>query len=74
MDSAKNGVIYFSLGSNIRTTWLNEPKLKVLLASFGNLKQKVLFKWENATLPNRPKNVMISKWLVLVFPLLSCKI
>lgn len=62
LDSATDGVIYFSLGSNIKTIWLNEPKLKVLLAALGSLKQKVLFKWENATLPNRPKNVMISKW------------
>lgn len=62
MDTAEHGIIYFSLGSNIKTIWLNEPKLKVLLESLGSLKQKVLFKWENATLPNRPKNVMISKW------------
>lgn len=62
MDSAKDGVIYVSFGSNIKTTWLNEPKLKVLVESLGSLKQKVLLKWENATLPNRPKNVMISKW------------
>lgn len=62
MDSAKDGIIYVSFGSNIKTTWLNEPKLKVLLASLGSMKQKVLLKWENATLANRPKNVMISKW------------
>lgn len=62
MDSATDGVIYVSFGSNIKTIWLNAPKLKVLVDSLGSLKQKVLLKWENATLPNRPKNVMISKW------------
>jgi glucuronosyltransferase len=30
---------------------------------FGKLKQKVIWKYENETLPNKPDNVMISPWV-----------
>lgn len=62
LDTADNGIVYFSLGSNIKTASLAPSKLKILLKSFANLKQRVLFKWENGTIPEKPKNVIASKW------------
>lgn len=62
MDTAEHGVIYFSLGGNIKSTLLPEVRLAQMMRAFGKLKQKVLFKWENETLPNKPKNVMTAKW------------
>lgn len=61
--SSENGVIYVSWGSLIRADTLPEVKRNSLLKSFGSLKQKVLWKWENETLPNQPKNVFIRKWM-----------
>lgn len=63
LDSAKEGVIYVSWGSMIRAESLPEEKRNSLLKAFGSFKQKVLWKWENETLPNQPKNVHIQKWM-----------
>lgn len=63
MDSAKEGVIYVSWGSIIRAETLPEDKRNAFIDAFGSVKQKVFWKWENETLPNKPKNVYIRPWL-----------
>lgn len=63
LDSAKNGVVYVSWGSMIRAESLPIEKRNNLLKAFGSFKQKVLWKWENTTLPNQPSNVFIRKWM-----------
>lgn len=63
LDSAQDGVIYVSWGSMIRAETLPMEKRTSLLKAFGSFKQKVLWKWENDTLPNQPKNVFIQKWM-----------
>lgn len=63
LDSAKDGVIYVSWGSMIRAESLPIEKRKSLLEAFGSFKQTVLWKWENETLPDQPKNVVIRKWM-----------
>lgn len=47
----------------IRAETLPEAKRNCLLKAFGSFKQKVLWKWENITLPNQPSNVFIRKWM-----------
>lgn len=61
MMSAKNGVIYFSMGSNLKSKDWPEKVKTDLLIMFGELKQTVLWKFEE-DLPNVPKNVHILKW------------
>lgn len=56
-------MIYFSFGSCIRSADLPKEKLEAFVETFRLLKQKVLWKFENETLPNMPSNVMIRKWL-----------
>jgi glucuronosyltransferase len=63
MDSATEGVIFFSMGSVLQSTQWRPDKLDALLKAFGKLKQKVIWKYENPSLPNKPDNVMISPWL-----------
>lgn len=63
LDSAKDGVIYVSWGSMIRAETLPVDKRNSLLKAFGSFKQKVLWKWENDTLPDQPGNVHIRKWM-----------
>nr|CAI5816849.1 unnamed protein product [Callosobruchus analis] len=62
MDSAKEGVIYFSLGSNIKPSMMGEDKKMAILKSLGKLKQKVLWKWDEDTIPGKPANVKLAKW------------
>ncbi|KAJ8980274.1 hypothetical protein NQ317_005132 [Molorchus minor] len=62
MDNATDGVVYFSMGSNIKPSQMTKAKMDGILRSFGKLKQKVLWKWDEDSLPGKPDNVMISKW------------
>ncbi|KAF5298652.1 hypothetical protein FQA39_LY11728 [Lamprigera yunnana] len=63
MDSAKEGVVYFSLGSNVQSSHMDDQKLQDILKCFSKLPYKVLWKLESSNTPNLPKNVKISKWL-----------
>lgn len=70
MDNAKHGVIYFSMGSNLKSSdWPADIK-RSMVKMLGELKQTVLWKFEEQ-LPNTFENVHISNW----FPQLSilCK-
>ncbi|KAF2895932.1 hypothetical protein ILUMI_10246 [Ignelater luminosus] len=63
LDNAKEGVIFFSMGSNVRSMDMPVEKREIFLKTFGQLKQKVLWKWEDEKLSGKPSNVKISKWL-----------
>ena len=63
LDNSKNGVIYMSLGSNVQSKDLGQQSVDIFLKVFGTMKYDVLWKWEADTLPNKPDNVRISKWL-----------
>uniref|UniRef100_A0A1B0D0T1 Uncharacterized protein n=1 Tax=Phlebotomus papatasi TaxID=29031 RepID=A0A1B0D0T1_PHLPP len=63
IDNAEHGVIYFSLGSIMKSTFLPPRILDTILNVLSKLKQKVVFKWEDDQLPNQPDNVLIEKWL-----------
>lgn len=62
MDSATDGAIFFSLGSNARSSDLSQERIATILNKFRSLKQKVLWKFET-NLSNLPDNVKIGKWL-----------
>ncbi|XP_075985046.1 UDP-glucosyltransferase 2-like [Anticarsia gemmatalis] len=61
MDEAKHGVVYFSMGSNLKSRQLPKEIKESLLKMFGELKQTVLWKFEE-DLPNTPPNVHILHW------------
>lgn len=63
LDSAKDGAIFFSMGSNLRSADISKEKLDAIIDVIKNLKQKVLWKYEKEDLPNKPENLFISKWL-----------
>ncbi|XP_034662986.1 UDP-glucuronosyltransferase 2A1-like [Drosophila subobscura] len=62
IEGAKHGVIYFSMGSNLKSKTLPLEKRQALLDTFSQLKQRVLWKFEDTDLPGKPKNVFISDW------------
>jgi hypothetical protein len=63
IEEAAEGVIFFSMGSNLKSSQLPDKKLRAILEAFSKLKQRVLWKWEEETLPGKPSNVKVSKWL-----------
>ncbi|KAJ4441095.1 hypothetical protein ANN_10945, partial [Periplaneta americana] len=63
LDEAPDGVIFFSMGSNLKSSKMKEGTIKALVEAFSKLKQKVLWKWETDSLPGQPKNLKLGKWL-----------
>lgn len=62
LDEAKEGVVYVSMGSNLRSKEMPKLKQEIYLKTFGMLKEKVLWKWEDDNLPGKPLNVETRKW------------
>jgi glucuronosyltransferase len=63
LDQSKSGVIYMNFGSNVLLKELNPKALEIFLKVFSALEYDVLMKFESDDLPNKPDNVMVSKWL-----------
>jgi len=63
LDGAKEGAIYFSMGSNLKATLMPKEKIAALMQAFEELPQRILMKWETGTIPGQPKNVKVSDWL-----------
>lgn len=63
LESAENGFILFSMGSVIQANKWPVSKREAFINTFKNLKLKVIWKYENETLPNKPDNVYISSWI-----------
>ncbi|XP_046971943.1 UDP-glucosyltransferase 2-like [Vanessa cardui] len=61
MNEAKHGVIYFSMGSNLKSMDMSDYMKKSLLTMFSTLKQTVIWKFEG-DLDNVPTNVHLLKW------------
>jgi hypothetical protein len=63
LDGSKNGVIYLSLGSNVKASKLSPKYIKTFLTVFASLDYDVIWKWETNEMENKPENVMLEKWL-----------
>ncbi|CAG9762822.1 unnamed protein product [Ceutorhynchus assimilis] len=62
--NAKAGVIYFSLGSMIRSDSFPEEQRNKFLRAFARFPQRILWKWESdGAMLDKPDNVMIDKWM-----------
>ncbi|XP_044314852.1 UDP-glycosyltransferase UGT5 [Drosophila rhopaloa] len=62
IEGSPNGVIYFSMGSNVKSKDLPQETRDTLLKTFAKLKQRVLWKFEDDQMPGKPANVLIKKW------------
>lgn len=63
LDASKQGAILFSMGSNLKSKDMPAEKRDMFINAFKKLKLNVLWKWEDDTIPNKPNNVKIEKWL-----------
>lgn len=62
VDGAADGVVLFSLGSNIKSSELPDEMRYGILGALGKLKQRVLWKFEDTNLLGKPDNVLIRNW------------
>lgn len=63
LDEAKEGVIYFSMGSIAKSKNMPEEKRGIFAKVFAKLKMKVLWKFEEDVMEGKPANVKIGKWM-----------
>ncbi|KAK9870917.1 hypothetical protein WA026_009879 [Henosepilachna vigintioctopunctata] len=63
IEESPHGVIFFSLGSTVKSTTMPAREREQILSAFARLPQRVLWKWESDTMPGKPDNVMIQKWM-----------
>lgn len=61
MDNAKNGVIYFSMGGNLKSANFPKKLRNDILKVFSTLQQTVIWKFEG-TLTNLSRNVHVVSW------------
>lgn len=62
LDNATEGFIYMNLGSYVKPNNLPTERLNVFIKTFTYLPYKILWRFENEHIPERPDNVLISKW------------
>lgn len=46
IESAEHGVVYFSLGGNLKPSKMSKEKKQAIQAALTKLKQKVIWKWD----------------------------
>ncbi|XP_053684618.1 UDP-glycosyltransferase UGT5-like [Sabethes cyaneus] len=63
IDNSEHGVIYFSMGSMLKGCNFPVEKRNAFIKAFSKLKENVLWKYENTSLPDKPKNVLIKQWM-----------
>lgn len=63
LDEAKEGVVYFSMGSHVRSKDYLPERREMFLEVFKELELKVLWKFDDETLADRVPNVLVKKWV-----------
>ncbi|XP_022913422.2 UDP-glycosyltransferase UGT5-like isoform X2 [Onthophagus taurus] len=63
INESSEGVVYFSMGSMLIGHSFPIKKREMFQRAFSRLKHRVLWKWENDTMPGKPDNVMTQKWM-----------
>ncbi|KXJ82205.1 hypothetical protein RP20_CCG015147 [Aedes albopictus] len=63
LDESPHGVIYFCMGSHIQSKHFPTHKRDAFLKVFSQLKQRVLWKYEDASIADIPSNVLIQSWM-----------
>ena len=62
IESAEHGVVYFSLGGNLKPSKMSEDKKRSIYSALSKLKQKVIWKWDEQLDVDKNK-FMVRKWL-----------
>ncbi|CAB3254069.1 unnamed protein product [Arctia plantaginis] len=62
LDNSSRGVVYVSLGSNVRPSMMDRDFLDAFLNAFEALPYDILWKFDGEDLPKLSKNVKVQKW------------
>ncbi|KAJ8971084.1 hypothetical protein NQ317_019256, partial [Molorchus minor] len=62
MDSSRDGFIYFSLGSTLKSKDLNKQFIKTIVEILAEIPLKIIFKYEADDLTDMARNILFVKW------------
>ncbi|KAJ8959685.1 hypothetical protein NQ318_021876 [Aromia moschata] len=62
LDEATDGFIYFSLGSNVKSKSLAGPIFTAIFETLTEMPLRVLWKFEDDSLPRKPDHIKLIKW------------
>ncbi|KAJ8959678.1 hypothetical protein NQ318_021869 [Aromia moschata] len=62
LDRTKNGFVYFSLGTNVKSSQLEPERLEALKDTIKKIPYQFLWKFD-ADMPGKPENVKLIKWV-----------
>ncbi|XP_063992241.1 uncharacterized protein LOC135170396 [Diachasmimorpha longicaudata] len=63
LDNARQGFIYFSLGSNINSSQMRPDILERIIGAFSEMPYLIVWKYDGDSLPHKPSNVLTQKWI-----------
>lgn len=63
IENSTDGVIYFSMGSNLKPSQMGKEKQDALLRAFSKVKQNIIWKWDDKGLDLDRSKYLIAKWL-----------
>uniref|UniRef100_A0A4Y0BFN0 UDP-glucuronosyltransferase n=1 Tax=Anopheles funestus TaxID=62324 RepID=A0A4Y0BFN0_ANOFN len=62
IEQSEHGVIYFSMGSNLKPSKMDQQKRNDVVKVLSSLKQNIIWKWDDDTLVLDKKKFLIGKW------------
>ncbi|XP_040175406.1 UDP-glycosyltransferase UGT5-like [Anopheles arabiensis] len=62
IEQSEHGVIYFSMGSNLKPSKMDKQKRNDVIKVLSSLKQNIIWKWDDDTLVVDKKKFLIGKW------------
>lgn len=60
--AAEYGVIYFSLGTNVKSKYISVEKQREFVNVFRKLNQTVLWKWDEPLFTEKVDNIFVNRW------------
>lgn len=63
IENSDKPIIYFNLGSSIKSSELQENYLKIFKSVFKSLPYNIIWKWEKDSMVDKPDNVFITPWV-----------
>lgn len=63
LDGAKYGAIFFSFGTFVQSNGMPPERMNALLEAFKQIKQRIIWKYDDDKIENLPENILIRKWL-----------
>jgi glucuronosyltransferase len=62
IESAEHGVIYFSMGGNLKPSLMADQKKIDIIAALSKTKQKILWKWDDLDVQVDRKKFLVQKY------------